>query len=467
MSEIARRGLDLAPLSPELRPEVTAWAGELRSLFAALNVSIGLFSRLHPIDKGTVSRYLNGKRVPTDRWFLDQILAMRASAGEPVTDEVHEHLIKLQMNALQTAHPHEYRVRKVSDELEIAVTSWREAERYAQALEQQLNERTRSYEGLLKETEHLRSAWDSDRLQHDQEIADLTVRLKRANDRARRAEQRVQVMEDLLDRLESRDSAGSGLIDSTPTDPRALTSLLDSLRRVGADSQLARVTEDVNLLSLDLGDVYAVTGLLDALRRINAHTQISELVERIPEVPLHPGDLYGLAGLLDALRRVEAHAQIDLLLTRVPSLRINSLYHAIRLLGALRRANAKEQIDFLVEKILHLSKELTEPAPLTEALEALRQVGAQQQIDIIVRNSATDVSLRHPGAIANLLRILQRVGAREQSLLLARRVAHETRIDDGSSIEYLLGAFWEIQALKEGGLLAHRARISDWTSKYR
>jgi hypothetical protein len=50
---------------------------------------------------------------------LDKLLAIQAEYGQPVTPAVREHLAGLQLHALEVAHPHEYRVRLVSDELEI------------------------------------------------------------------------------------------------------------------------------------------------------------------------------------------------------------------------------------------------------------------------------------------------------------------------------------------------------------
>ncbi|TKK88111.1 hypothetical protein FDA94_14390 [Herbidospora galbida] len=213
MSEIARRPVDLAPLSPELNPQVMVWAAELRTQFTALGMSINLFCRLHPIDKGTVSRYLNGKRVPVDRWFLDRIIAMRASSGSQVTDDVRAHLIDLQMAALKVAHPHEYKVRKVSDQLEVAVTSWKEAERYAHTLENELTERSRLFHEIRAESESLRTGWNEDRIRFQREIIDLRQQLELARERARITEMRVLMLEELLDRLETsqhfKDTFGS------------------------------------------------------------------------------------------------------------------------------------------------------------------------------------------------------------------------------------------------------------------
>src|SRR5215471_15393929 len=121
MSEIAYRSpACLKPLAPGLSPEVLDWVSELRVIWAAAGLSMNEFASLHPIDKGTVSRYLNGQRVPRDRWFLDKLLAIQADGGDPVTLAVREHLTGLHLRALEVAHPHEYRVRLVSDQLEIA-----------------------------------------------------------------------------------------------------------------------------------------------------------------------------------------------------------------------------------------------------------------------------------------------------------------------------------------------------------
>lgn len=119
MPAIARRSpADLKPLAPGLSLEVLDWAGELRTIWASIGLSMNQFASLHPIDKGTISRYLNGQRVPRGRWFLDKLLAIQAEYGQPVTPAVREHLAGLQLRALEVAHPHEYRY-------DWLVTNWR------------------------------------------------------------------------------------------------------------------------------------------------------------------------------------------------------------------------------------------------------------------------------------------------------------------------------------------------------
>ena len=205
----------------------------LRALFDAAGMKISVFVGLHPeIDKGTVSRYLNGKRVPGTHWFLDKLLDARAAQGHPVTDEVRDHLMNLQLQALRVKHPHEFRVRMVRDELEIAVTAWKEAERYARDLEEQLKDRNRQIEELAAAKQRLRDSWDADHEQmqakHDRlnrEIDDLTEQLHLAQQRTARAEHRSEELVKLLEILdgpaepsEDRSTTEAAELDTPETD---------------------------------------------------------------------------------------------------------------------------------------------------------------------------------------------------------------------------------------------------------
>ena len=215
MPDIARKSpADLKPVASGLSPEVLDWVGELRMIWAAVGLSMNQFATLHPIDKGTISRYLNGQRVPRDRWFLDKLLAIQADYGQSVTPAVHEHLSRLQLRALEVAHPHEYRVRRVSDELGIALTGKLEAERYARALEEQLADRNRQVSELAEAKGRLRAAWDADRvaMQADcerltREIGELSGQLHLARERTVQAERHCRLLEDLLDHLDAHTPA--------------------------------------------------------------------------------------------------------------------------------------------------------------------------------------------------------------------------------------------------------------------
>ena len=285
MPDIARKPpADLKPLAPGLSPEVLDWAVELRTIWAATGLSMNQFASLHPIDKGTISRYLNGQRVPRDRWFLDKLLAVQADYGQPVTPAVREHLAKLQLRALEVAHPHEYRVRRVSDELEIALTSKLEAERHARALEEQLADRNRQVSELAEAKGRLRAAWDADRvaMQADcerltREIGQIAGQLHLARERAAQAERRCQHLEGLLDHLDAHTPAGdeyridtkTGLLNWSTWEREAEVEIN---RAVGTGSPVAFAFVDIDHFGV-VNDTYghlvgdkALRAVTDALR---------------------------------------------------------------------------------------------------------------------------------------------------------------------------------------------------------
>ena len=203
MSNIARKTpADLKPSGFGLSAEVLEWQSELRVIWEAVGLSMGQFACLYGnIDKGTISRYLNGQRVPRERWFLDKLLTIQADKGQPVTPAVRDHLTELHLRALQTAHPHEYRVRLINDQLELALTGKLEAGRYARVLEEQLADRNRQVSELAEDKGRLQAAWDADYERLTREIDEITGQLHLARERSGQAEWRCQQLEDLLDHL--------------------------------------------------------------------------------------------------------------------------------------------------------------------------------------------------------------------------------------------------------------------------
>jgi hypothetical protein len=282
MSDIARRSqADLKPLDPGLSAEILIWVSELRVIWAATGLSLNQFTALHsPIDKGTISRYLNGRRVPRDPWFLDKLLAVQADNGQPVTPAVREHLTTLHLRALEAAHPHEYRVRLVHDELKIALTGKREAERYARDLEGQLIERNRQVTELVEDKTRLQTAWDADYLRLTREINEITDQLGLARDRACEAEQRCQQLEDLLNHLDAPQEASSA--GQPPLVPASsVQTLILGVDRDGHVIQHERnapwilARDSAELLGAQLSDLtsdsvransHGVQGLLSAIR---------------------------------------------------------------------------------------------------------------------------------------------------------------------------------------------------------
>jgi transcriptional regulator with XRE-family HTH domain len=289
----------LKPLDPDLRPEVRVWVDELRAVWQATGLSMGQFAVLHPFDKGTISRYLSGHRVPGERHFLDTLLTTLESYGRPVTPPVREYLTGLQMRALEAAHPHEYRVRLVKDQLEIALTGRLEAERYARALEEQLAERNREIQNLTEDRNRLRTVLDVEYAQLTGEVEKLSGDLERAQSRSVRAEQRcaeLEVILDLLDPDEPDERPAAGAPPASPYDDWG--------------SIAARV--------LPVDDPYAVADFLSLLDRLGLRDHAGQIADRViahfADRRHSADDMMkqdGLLPLLATMNRLRLYSQAD------------------------------------------------------------------------------------------------------------------------------------------------------------
>jgi transcriptional regulator with XRE-family HTH domain len=300
MAEIASLpNSGLKPLDPELRPEVRAWVHELRTVWQAAGLSMGQFAVRHPFDKGTVSRYLSGQRVPSDRHFLDMLLSTLESSMQPVTAAVRDHLTSLQMRALEAAHPHEYRMRLVKDELEIALTSKLEAERYARALEGQLAERNREITELIDDRNRLRATLDTEYTRLTGGIEELARDLDLARSRSASADRRCLELESVLDLMSLAYQEQHG--EANVPHPNTY-------------SDWGRIV--LRLLPPD--DPYAVADFLSMLHRLGLHDHAGELADR---VVAHISDHYhslddmtkhdGLLPLLATMNRLGLEDQAD------------------------------------------------------------------------------------------------------------------------------------------------------------
>jgi hypothetical protein len=289
----------LKPLDPDLRPEVRVWVDELRAVWQATGLSMGQFAVLHPFDKGTVSRYLSGHRVPGERHFLDTLLTTLESYGRPVTPAVREYLTGLQMRALEAAHPHEYRVRLVKDELEVALTGKLGAERYARALEEQLAERNREIQELTEDRNRLHATWDTEYARLIQEIDKLSQELAQARSRSSRADQRCAELEAVLDLMDQAYSDQGQEADAPPAVPYADWGSIASY-------------------ALPLEDPYAVADFLSLLDRLGLRDYARQLADRVVahfSDRRHPPDDMmkqdGLLPLLATMNRLRLYDQAD------------------------------------------------------------------------------------------------------------------------------------------------------------
>ena len=201
----------LANLDPNLSPEAKAWAEELRKLWEDTDMSINRFLSESPLNlnKGTLSRYLSGKRVPGDPWLMNKLLDTMTAQGKESPPEVRENLTNLHLRALEKTHPHAYKVRQVSDQLQMAELEQHNAEQYADKLAEQLDDLTRQYNELTDQVSRLQLDWNAERAalqaeknRLEQEISDLQDRLERTHQYISTAKQRRHQLAQTLDTLD-------------------------------------------------------------------------------------------------------------------------------------------------------------------------------------------------------------------------------------------------------------------------
>jgi hypothetical protein len=212
---------------------------------------------------------------------------------------VREYLTGLQMRALEAAHPHEYRVRLVKDELEVALTGRLEAERYARALEGQLAERNREIQELTDDRNRLRVTLDAEYAGLLEEVEKLSKDLDRARSRSFRADQRCAELEAVLD-----------LIDQAPSDQGQDVDVPPAVPYADWGSFASRV--------LPLDDPYAVADFLSLLDRLGLRGHAGQLADRViayfSDRRHSPDDMMkqdGLLPLLATMNRLRLYDQAD------------------------------------------------------------------------------------------------------------------------------------------------------------
>ncbi|MGX4690730.1 hypothetical protein [Streptomyces sp. JNUCC 63] len=242
-------------------------------------------------------------------------------------------------------------------------------------------------------------------------------------------------------------------------DPDSVARLLDSLRRVGAQEQVAALLARDPAAHVALDEPFAVAGLLDSLRRVGAQEQVAALLARDPAAHVALDEPLAVAGLLYSLLEVGAQEQVAALAARAAAhAPLDDPFAVAGLLDSLREVGAQEQVAALAARAAaHASLDNTRS--VTMLLDSLRRAGAQEQVAaLLARDPAAHVALDEPFAVARLLGSLRRAGAQEQvAALLARDPAAHTPLDKTRSVAMLLGSLWEVGAQEQVAALAARA----------
>ncbi|GAA2815778.1 PAS domain S-box protein [Kitasatospora aburaviensis] len=141
--------------TPETEPEVASFIAFLNQLFDALAVSLTRYAARVSRDKGSLSRYLNGRRIaPKD--FVDELLRQVADlTGSPVTDHVRIHAHQLRLEALRVRNASQHELEQLREslgaaerELHLANVRERALLRAVEAAEEQTRQAEKRYRQL-------------------------------------------------------------------------------------------------------------------------------------------------------------------------------------------------------------------------------------------------------------------------------------------------------------------------------
>ncbi|WP_217553011.1 helix-turn-helix transcriptional regulator [Streptomyces sp. GbtcB6] len=219
---------ELVPLSEGIPNEARELAIELRRFFQSLNISVRRYAARCNYDPATVSRYLNGKRVPP--WpFIQRLLAeVSEQRGFPIQQGALEVVRKLHRTALQASNKHLYTVQILQDKLAEADKEYKRAGIREKALLEAVEIRQHRIAMLELETLELNSSLleersksttlqrqlESAQATEDElgelraEVQELKTQLGRAQELTQQAEARCEELEQQL--REAEEAAISG-----------------------------------------------------------------------------------------------------------------------------------------------------------------------------------------------------------------------------------------------------------------
>ncbi|MCP9209051.1 DnaA ATPase domain-containing protein [Streptomyces sp. NEAU-Y11] len=281
----------LEPLGGHLPDEARELAAELRRLFTGLEVSVRRYAARRHRDAGSISRFLNGTRVPAWEFVADLLTDVAECRGGAATPETMEHLRGLHRRALAASGSPLHRVELLEQQLVEADRMARRSAVREQALENALLDAQHRAADLETQFRQLQAAADDrewaladaetalrayedplaalrkERDQLKDQVEVLSEELKEAHTRRIRAEQRCNDLERQL--VTAEEEARAGAAREAEQEERAQAARTEAL-----EEELLRLRRRVEGLDdqLDEEPRYFVTVPADGPERTRSDT---------------------------------------------------------------------------------------------------------------------------------------------------------------------------------------------------
>lgn len=237
----------------DMEPEVAALVGFLNQLFGLLQTSQARYAARCHRDKGTVSRWLSGRRIPPQDFVDNLLLHVSELHGQTVTAQVQEQANRLRMEALRARNASAYEVEVLRQQLRVAEEELSRAKVHERVLVEAVAQREKDAARAEQRLRELEGQWLSDRgrgsaitpsgpaaddgstaqervEELQREIAALWAQLERARQAKRLAEEECLRMEARLLAAEERAEQADTQVDQ----PLALESRYAAAAREAA-----------------------------------------------------------------------------------------------------------------------------------------------------------------------------------------------------------------------------------------
>ncbi|MET8137997.1 ATP/GTP-binding protein [Streptomyces sp. NPDC005251] len=372
VTSMVRPQVRLADLKDDLAPEKRALAEDLRQVFLALGIGVRRYAARRFLDAGTVTRYLNGQRVPP--WdFVAGVIADVQDAQRPLTPEAEEALRDLHRQALKSHQPSS-KAQALQDKLAEADDETRRITTRQRALEEALRDRESRLEHVRGRVRNLETNLEGQQLTHRTELEVWQGEYTRLQEECGDLQEQVIYLQ------ESLAVARAELIAAEDRCHR-LGIQLDTVQELGSDGDEDNDSPSIMAMLEEADRRSSVPELVRAVSDLELRTRqamASELVRAASQ----SRTIEEVVGLLSALRQAgfDAHAQ-----TALPAM---VMVRSIDDTSALARELTREGLEEYVLILVQASVKFHQPENMAALAIALHRCGLPQHAESLLQAAA-------------------------------------------------------------------------------
>ncbi|AZQ72591.1 hypothetical protein EKH77_16415 [Streptomyces luteoverticillatus] len=379
----------LAPLGDGLSAEKRALAENLRELFAGMGISIRRYAARKHLDAGTVSRYLNGARVPP--WdFISGLIADLNREEKPVTLEVEQMLRELRLKASAPGfRTHE--LQKLQAQLEQADHDVRSAEFRQQVLTDALQDRQHRLADLERQLNHLEREREEGRLAYEAALVVWQDKYEKLR------EQRDQLSQEVG---ELREALGAARLAAYAAEKRCdelETELESTEKRLGTAS-----ARDSLVDALESADRTAsVSQLVELVERLNTPVRMPMATELV-KAAAQARPVADAAALIEALYAARQHLHAE---AALPAMVV---FRSVHDTASLIAEFARTELDPAAAAVMRTALEIHQPKDIAAIASDLHKHGLEGHVTALLGPAFTVKPLSY---VTTLLQELEGLGA--------------------------------------------------------